>query len=457
MLASLNAFLEVAVGYVWGLPLVAVLCGTGLLLTLVFKGLQFRAFAHAVSVVRGCYDDPNDPGQITHFQALCTALSATVGLGNISGVAVAIHVGGPGATFWMIATGVLGMITKFAECSLSILYRRVDEHGEVHGGPMHYIELGLGPKWKPMAVFFAFACAFSAVGIGNMFQTHEVAAIFHDSFGIPHIVTGALLAIFAALAILGGIKRIAHVTSFLVPIMAVIYIGGALVVILWNLTALPDIFYHIVEDAFTGSAAQGAFAGIAVRFVIIQGVKRACFSNEAGLGSAPIAHSAASTKEPIREGLVAMLGPFIDTVVVCTMTALVILVSGVWASEEANGVTLTAMAFDSCIPGFGKYFVPVAVLLFAYSTLISWSYYGERAWDYMFGAKGSIPYRFFYCLLPVVGALWKLGPLLNMSDILLGLMVIPNLTAVLLMLPRIQKETKIYFEKLHAGQFKKHF
>lgn len=452
---TLNSILSTAVGYVWGLPLVIILVGTGLFLSLFLGGaapIQFRGFFHAIQVVRGKYDDPDDPGEISHFQALCTALSATVGLGNIAGVAVAIHVGGPGATFWMIVVGLLGMATKFAECSLAVMYRRVDKKGIVHGGPMHYIERGLGKKWKPLAVFFALAAMVSSFGAANMFQTNQVAMILNSSFGVPPLATGLIIAILVAIVIIGGIKRIGRVTSFLVPVMGAVYILGALLVIVMNLEKVPALLAQIVTDAFTGTAATGGFAGIAVQQVLIQGVRRACFSNEAGLGSAPIAHAAAATKEPIREGVVALLEPFIDTVVICTMTALVILISGAW-TQDANGVQLTATAFDSAIPGFGTIFVPIAVSLFAYSTLLSWSYYGERSVDYLWGEKGILLYKLCFCTLAVVGAVWAIEPVLNFSDMMLGLMVVPNLIAVVLLYPKLQKETKSYFKKLEAHKF----
>ncbi|MCB9083479.1 MAG: sodium:alanine symporter family protein [Bdellovibrionaceae bacterium] len=449
----MNSALETVVGYVWGLPMVFLLVGTGILLTVVLGFPQLKGFLHAIQVVRGKFDDPDDPGEISHFQALCTALSATVGLGNIAGVAVAIHLGGPGATFWMVVTGLVGMATKFSECSISMMYRHVDERGIVHGGGFHYIERGLGKAWKPMAVFFALACICASFGAANMFQTNQVAAILESNFNVPPLATGLTLAIATAVVIIGGIKRIGQVTSTLVPFMGGIYIIGSLIVIFANLSAIPSLLMQIFSDAFSGTAAEGAFAGIAVREVLVQGVRRACFSNEAGLGSAPIAHSAASTKEPVREGAVALLEPFIDTVVICTMTALVILLSGAW-TQDANGVELTALAFDSAMPGFGRYFVPVAVTLFAYSTLLSWSYYGERAVDYMIGEKGILAYKIIFCVVAVAGALWAIGPVLNFSDLMLGLMVIPNLIAVLILLPKLRQESSSYFGKLRRGEFK---
>lgn len=451
----INSFLGTAVGYVWGLPLVLILCGSGILFTFAFGFVQFRGFRHAIDVVRGKYDNPNDEGEISHFQALCTALSATIGLGNIAGVAVAIKIGGPGAVFWMVLVGLIGMASKFAESSLAIMYRRVDEKGVVHGGPMHYIEMGMGKAFKPLAMFFAFACICASFGAANMFQTNQVASIMHTQFGVSQLLMGIILAVLTGIVIIGGVKRIGKVTEKLIPFMALIYVGGAIVVLVSNFTEIPSILGMIITDAFVGTAAVGGFTGAAVKAVLIQGVRRACFSNEAGVGSAAIAHSAATTNEPIREGLVASLGPFIDTVVICTMTALVILISGEWMTEGSlQGVSLTASAFDSAIPGFGQYFIPFAVFLFAYSTLISWSYYGERAIDYLVGEKSILAYKIVFCVMAVVGAIWKSDAILNFSDMMLGLMVIPNMIALIYLLPKVKKATKTYFEKLKAGEFK---
>ncbi len=450
MFHNVAELLEIAVGYVWGMPLVILLVITGLFLSFAmtgFKGLiQIWGFCHAIDVVRGKYYDPHDPGELTHFQALCTALSATVGLGNIAGVAVAIHIGGPGATFWMIMTGIVGMATKFAECTLAVKYRRIDKNNVVHGGPMHYIELGLGKRWKPLATFFSFAVIMGSFGGANMFQANQVASILNSNYGIPPLTTGITLAVLTALVIIGGIKRIGLVTSRLVPLMAAGYVGGALVIVLMNITEVPGLLWYIIHDAFSDSAAIGGFAGIAVQQGIIQGVRRACFSNEAGMGSAPIAHATATTKEPVREGTVALLEPFIDTVVICTMTSLVILISGAW-TKDISGVQLTAEAFNHGIPGFGSWFVPIAVTLFAYSTLISWSYYGGRGVDYIFGERYLTAYKVLFCCLTVVGSVWTLDAVLNFSDIMIGLMAIPNLLAIWLLFPEVKKDSIAYFNK----------
>lgn len=452
---SIAKFLEIAVGYVWGLPLVIGLVGTGFLLSFLLLGgvpVQIKGFVHAFAVVRGKFTRSSDPGEISHFQALCTALSATVGLGNIGGVAVAIHLGGPGAMFWMIVVGMVGMATKFSECTLALKFRRVDERGVVHGGPMHYIDRGLGPAWKPLAIFFAVGIMISSFGAGNMFQTNQVAGILKANFGVSEWVTGVSLSLLTGVVIIGGIRRIAHVTSKLVPVMGIGYILGALVVIFTNADKLPELVMTVFHDAFSGTAAVGGFTGIAFREVLVQGVRRACFSNEAGMGSAAIAHSAATTKEPVREGVVALLEPFVDTVVICSMTALVILISGDWTAD-ANGVELTAMAFDSSIDGFGRYFVPIAATLFAYSTLLSWSYYGERGADYLFGEAGILPFKILFCIFAVIGAVKGLEPVLNFSDMVFGLLAIPNLIAIWALFPVLKKETRTYFEKLDRGEF----
>lgn len=454
-MAAINGFLNSLVELIWGIPMVILLVGSGLLFTIVFKGVQFRAFYHALEVITGRFTSKDDPGEISHFQALCTALSATVGLGNIAGVAVAIHMGGPGAVFWMVVTGFVGMATKFSEVSVSLMYRHVTEKGVVRGGAMHYIERGLGRKFLPMAYFFAFACTLASFGAANMFQTNQVASIMNQNFGVPHLLSGGILGFLTAIVIIGGIKRIGKVTAVLVPFMGGIYVIASLAVVLLNIELVPDLVHRILIDAFTGTSVFGGIGGIAVKETLIQGVRRACFSNEAGLGSSPIAHSAASTKEPVREGVVALLEPFVDTVVICSMTALVILISGAWTTS-ATGVELTALAFDSAIPGFGAYFVPFAVALFAYSTLLSWSYYGEQAVTYLVGERGVLPYKFVFCVAAVMGSIWSLDGIIAFSDVMLGLMVVPNLIAVMLLLPPLRREVDSYFGKLKRGEFKRY-
>jgi AGCS family alanine or glycine:cation symporter len=456
MLAQFESILSQAVSYIWGLPTILLLVLSGFFLSFILGGLkgviQLKAFFHGIQVIRGKYDHPDDPGEISHFQALMTALSATIGLGNIGIVAIIIKLGGPGAIFWMIVAGVIGMATKFAESTLAILFRKIDHEGHVHGGPMYYIENGLGKQFKPMAKFYALSIAIGSFGIANMFQTNQSAVILKQSFGIPHYLTGLIMMVLAAVVIIGGIKRIAKVTSFLVPIMAISYVIGCLIIIGYHIDQIPNLIVLIVKSAFSDSALAGG-AVATMHMAILQGVKRACFSNEAGLGSAAIAHSAAATNEPVREGVVALLGPFIDTVVICTMTALVILTTGVWETSDAVGVPLTAQAFDTVINGFGHYFIPVAATLFAFSTLISWSYYGETASYYLFGKKGVTPFKIIFCIVAFLGSIWKVQAVLDFSDIMTGLMILPNIVAIWLLLPHLKKQTNRYFSKLENGEF----
>lgn len=456
MLQKFETLLSALVSYIWGLPTISLLVLSGVFLSFILGGIaggiQFKAFFHGIKVIMGKYDHPDDPGEISHFQALMTALSATIGLGNIGIVAIIIKLGGPGAIFWMIVAGVIGMATKYAESTLAILYRKIDSDGKVHGGPMYYIEQGLGKNFKPVAKFYALSIGIGSFGIANMFQTNQSAVILNESFNIPHHVTGLVMMILAVFVIIGGIKRIAKVTSFLVPFMAVSYVVGCIIVISFHIEKVPTLITLILKSAFTDTAIAGG-AVATIQMAMLQGIKRACFSNEAGLGSAAIAHSAAATKEPVREGVVALLGPFIDTIVICTLTAFVILTTEVWQGSEKIGVPLTAQAFDSVINGFGHYFIPVAATLFAFSTLISWSYYGETASHYLFGEKGVIPFKIIFCGVAFLGSIWKVQSVLDFSDIMTGLMIFPNLLAIWLLIPKLRNETKIYFEKLHQGEF----
>ena len=457
IITAINSFLEVAVGYVRGLPLVILLVGSGFLFSILLKGIQLKGFLHAIRVVSGRYDKKTDPGEVTHFQALSAALSGTVGLGNIAGVAVAIQAGGPGATFWMILIGLVGMATKYAECTLGVLYRNIDENGKVLGGPMQYIVNGLGPSWKFLAIFFALFCMIGSFGMGNLFQSHYIAQSLHTSFSIPHFVTGIMVATLVGFVIIGGIKRIALVASYVVPFMGVLYVSASLIVILMNISQVPELFALIISSAFTGTAAVGGFTGVVVAEVIKQGARRASFSNEAGLGTAAIAHSAASTKEPAREGLVALLEPFIDTIVICTMTALVILISGAWTSD-LRGIDLTSAAFNSALPGFGNYILPIVITLFAYSTSLTYAYYGETATNFLFkNSKNreaySMAYKILFCIFIIIGSVWSSSAVINFSDITIGLMVVPNLIAVWLLFPKVKEVTNDYFKRLNNNEF----
>lgn len=438
----MQEFLGSISSFVWGPVTIVLLVGTGILITLIVPLIQLRKFGYAWKLISGKYDDPEDKGEITHFQALSAALSATIGTGNIAGVGTAVALGGPGAVFWMWITAVFGMALKYGECLLSLKYRTIHPDGVVGAGPMYYLEKGLGQKW--LGVLFAIFAAVASFGIGNMVQANSVAEPVQTYFGIPKLATGLFIGILVFLVIVGGIKRIGQVASRLVPIMAVFYIIGALVVIFANISEVPAALGMIFTDAFTGTAATGGFAGAAVAQVIRFGVARGVFSNEAGLGSAPIAHGAARTKEPVREGLVAMLGPFIDTIVICTMTALVIILTGAFTSG-ATGSDLTAKAFNIGLPGPGGYIVAIGIIFFAFSTAISWSYYGDRCIDYLFGQKLVMPYRVLFCILLPVGAYVKLSTVWTISDIFNALMAWPNLIGLIFLSPVIIRATKEYF------------
>jgi AGCS family alanine or glycine:cation symporter len=438
----MQEFLGSISSFVWGPITIVLLVGTGILVTLIVPFIQLRKFGYAWKLISGKYDDPEDKGEITHFQALSAALSATIGTGNIAGVGTAVALGGPGAVFWMWITAVFGMALKYGECLLSLKYRTIHPDGVVGAGPMYYLEKGLGQKW--LGVLFAVFAAIASFGIGNMVQANSVAEPVLTYFGIPKLATGLFIGILVFLVIVGGIKRIGQVASRLVPIMAIFYIIGALVVIFANISQVPAALGMIFTDAFTGTAATGGFAGAAVAQVIRFGVARGVFSNEAGLGSAPIAHGAARTKEPVREGLVAMLGPFIDTIVICTMTALVIILTGAFTSG-ATGSDLTAKAFNIGLPGPGGYIVAIGIIFFAFSTAISWSYYGDRCVDYLFGQKLVMPYRVLFCILLPVGAYVKLATVWTISDIFNALMAWPNLIGLIFLSPVIIKTTKEYF------------
>jgi len=442
--------------FVWGVPLMVLLVGTGLYLTLRLCFVQLRGFAHGVNVIRGKYDKISDPGEISHFAALTTALSATIGTGNIVGVAAAILIGGPGAVFWMWITACVGMATKFASCTLAVHFRRIDESGEVHGGPMHFIELGMGKKFKWLAILFASFTALASFGIGNMFQINNMVTaanslIFGEGVEISllmRLLIGLMTAGVVASVILGGIKRIAKVASKLVPFMCLFYITAGLIILFKNADLIIPGVQLIWTQAFHApeSVAGGLLGG-----VIRSGVARGLFSNEAGLGSAAMAHGAARTREPVREGLVAMLGPFIDTMIVCSITALVIICTGAYETVSIKG-QLTSAAFEMGLPGSG-WLVSIGIILFAFTTLIAWSYYGDRAVDYLFGAGAVKGYRMIYVGFVVLGALRPLDDVINFCDALNGLMAIPNLIALVILAPVVTKITKEYFQRLRAKSF----
>ncbi|MDP8205546.1 MAG: sodium:alanine symporter family protein [Candidatus Electryonea clarkiae] len=557
-----------------GLIIIIPLIGTGLYLTIRLKLVQMMQFGHSWKVISGIYDDPEEIGDINHIQALSAALSATIGIGNIAGVATAIHFGGPGALFWMWVTAFVGMATKFSEATLALKFRQIHKDGSASGGPMYYIELGLGKSWKPLAVIFAFCTIISSFGSGNTVQAFTVADSFGADFGIPNWVTGLVLATLVGMVIIGGIKRIGIVASRLVPFMALVYIISALWVIGSNADKLPDAIKLIFNSAFSARAGIGGFAGSTFMMALLWGVKRGLFSNESGQGSAPIAHAAAKTEEPVREGTVAMVGPFIDTLVICTLTGLTIITSGAWntpffttidldqptvvtgmakllpggkVDEEdlfvgrrpilggnvlgvkfihnnsffidpeivqtyedgepvplnqgtfevnkdgiieiyrveldsigrkidkpeneipleniriegkglRNGSLLTAQAFESGLGGkWGNWMVTIAVFLFAISTAISWSYYGDRATVYLFGIKGVKIYRMVYVVVVFIGANLALEAAWGFGDIALACMAIPNLFALVLLAKKVQEWKEEYFSREHVPVSKMHF
>lgn len=420
-------------GIVWGVPMLVLLLGVGLYLTI---GLRFRtllSIPHAFAMLwKG--RAARGKGEITPFNALMTALAATIGTGNIAGVATAIFLGGPGAVFWMWMTALVGMATKFAEAVLAVRYREEDARGKYVGGPMYYIRNGLGERWAWLAFLFALFAAVAGFGIGNTVQANSVADALEASFAIPPWVTGLVLVGLIGAVLIGGIHRIAAVAGKLVPLMALAYIAASLVVLVINAAEVPGAFALIFSNAFTPTAATGGFAGAAVWAAIRFGVARGVFSNEAGLGSAPIAHAAAECKGPISQGLVAMLGTFIDTLVICSFTALVILTTGAWTSGE-TGAELTGLAFDRALPGFGDDLIAIALAVFAYTTMLGWSYYSERALQYLFGVKAILHFRIVWCLAPLVGATLKLHFVWLLADTLNALMAIPNLIALALLSP----------------------
>lgn len=569
---SITDLLGKIAGYIWNMPLVILLVGTGLFFTIRLFGLQVRKIGHGFAIIAGKYDDPNDAGDVSHFQALCAALSATVGVGNIAGVATAIHAGGPGAIFWMWVSAFFGMMTKYAECLLSLKFRTIHEDGTVSGGPMYYIEKGLGGRYKWLAVTFAFCGMIGTFGGGNMVQSNSMTIAIIDGFAQKYenntriddlnegqgitlvegaefrviaknntyfdvelsgiqvvedilslindhpvnegrfvaakissdhkgidivdnssgsgkfdiveknnsnvlhelgffrpddkvnkegdskitstepgmllfrIIIGLAISFIVGMVIIGGMKRIGKVAGKLVPVMSIIYVGGGLIVLFLNIDAIPHAFYLIFKHAFTPTAAVGGFAGAAVLYTITWGVKRAAFSNEAGMGSAPIAHAAAKTKESVREGLVALAEPLIDTLIICTITALVIIVTGAWQTDADSSV-LTMNAFRSGLFGHGGIIVTISLILFAVSTAISWSYYGDRCAEYLFGPSAIFPYRCVFIVALCIGAMTELTFVWNFSDIVVGMMFIPNLIGILALSGVVTALTKDYFSR----------
>ncbi|VXB48382.1 Sodium/alanine symporter AgcS [Pseudomonas sp. 8AS] len=444
---SLNNLVNGLNGLVWGPPMLVLILGTGLFLML---SLKFMPLARIVSAFRllwqGRKKDDDGSGEISPFQALMTCLAATVGTGNIAGVATAIFLGGPGAIFWMWCTALVGMATKYCEVVLAVHYREKDERGEHVGGPMYAIKNGLGKKWAWMGGAFALFGGLAGFGIGNMVQVNSMADALSGSFGVPDWVTGVVTMVVTGVVILGGIKRIGKVAEALVPAMCVGYIIAALSVLALNFEAIPGAFALIFEHAFNPAAATGGFAGAAVMAAIRFGVARGIFSNEAGLGTAGIAQAAGTTHSSVRSGLIGMLGTFIDTILVCSMTALVILTTGVWTSG-ASGAALSSAAFEAALPGVGQYLLALALMVFSYTTILGWSYYGERCWEYLVGTKAILPFRILWVLAIPFGAIAQLDFAWLVADTLNGLMAIPNLIALILLSPVVVKLTREYFAK----------
>jgi AGCS family alanine or glycine:cation symporter len=506
-------WMQVMNGIVWGPPMVILLIGTGLFLTIRLRFIQLRYFKHAIECISGKYDNPAEQGDVSHFQALCAALSATIGTGNIAGVATAIALGGPGAVFWMWVTALVGMTTKFTCCSLALRYRVIHADGSASGGPMYYLERGLGLKW--LGVLFAIFAGVASLGIGCAVQSNSVVdglltltpAGWQDALvaaGVPlfggkpiiKLVLGIALAFLVGIVTIGGIRRIAVVAERVVPFMCVAYTLAALTILVMNVRAIPAAFAQIFHYAFTPVAVGGGLFGTVVSRTLEKGVARGIFSNEAGLGSAPIAHAAAKTQEMIREGFVAMLGPFIDTIVICTMTALVIVMSGVWQVRSSSGEVLygpngkglpmttltdgkavqvvgtvgvqprpfldeqgrpyklptgsplTVAAFESHLPHAGRAVVALGLMCFAYTTMISWSYYGDRCFEYLLGSRAIAPYRYIFCFVAVVGAVGGLDLVWTIADNLNALMALPNLVALLGLHRIVVRESKDYIQRV---------
>ncbi|MFH6983161.1 alanine/glycine:cation symporter family protein [Marinoscillum luteum] len=447
-MSVLERFFQDAANFIWGTPLLILLLGGGVFFMFYSRFLPFRYFGHAINVLRGKYDDPSDPGDINHFQALSGALAATIGMGNISGVAVAIAMGGPGAIFWMWVSAFFGMATKFFTCTLSVMYRGKDSAGNLQGGPMYYIREGLGKKWMPLASFFAVVGFFGATPI---FQANQIVQATKDILFVPNGIAldniyldlglGVFIAILVGLVIFGGITRIGSVAGKLVPSMVLLYVASVIIILIVNYGEVWSSLGLIFTDAFTANSVLGGAVGA----LIITGARRAAFSNEAGIGTAPMMHGAAKTKEPVREGLVAMLGPAIDTLVICTMTGLCILVTGAWKSGDLNGISLTAKAFGDSLPGVGPYILALCVLIFAFTTLFGFAYYGQKCLSFLIGARYASLFNYWYVFLILVGSVATLQGVVAFIDVAYGLMAFPTMIGTIVLAPKALKAAKVYF------------
>jgi len=434
-------------GIVWGPLMLVLILGTGLVLMIGLRGMPLIKLVYGLKMLwRGRDSKSKAEGDISPFNALMTSLAATIGTGNIAGVATAIFLGGPGALFWMWMTALVGMATKYSEAVLAVHFRETDENGNKVGGPMYYIKNGLSSRFAWLGTAFAIFGALAGFGIGNTIQANSVADVLSSNLGISPLVTGLVMAVLVAMVLLGGIKRIATVAGKLVPFMAIAYVLAGIVILAMHASALPDAFNLIFTHAFTPIAATGGFAGAAVWAAIRFGVARGVFSNEAGLGSAPIAHAAAKTNSPVQQGSIAMMGTFIDTIIVCSITGLVIIVSGAWTSGE-TGATLSSLAFESILPGFGGFIVSFGLCIFAFTTILGWSIYGEKCVEFLFGIRAITPFRVLWIVAVPIGATANLSFIWLVADTLNALMALPNLIALLLLSPVVFKLTKEYFAK----------
>lgn len=457
-MANLEALLKRAGDFAWGPWMLAFLVGTGIYLTVRLRLIQVAKLGMGLRIALGREGrEHRGAGDVTQFQSLMTALAATIGVGNIVGVATAISIGGPGALFWLWVTAFVGMATKYSEGLLAVKYRVQDEKGTMQGGPMYYIERGMGARWKWLAVMFAVFGSVAAFGIGNMVQANAVitnvanlAKIAEGDAGYERfrLVGGLVLAALTALVVLGGVKSIARTASVLVPFMAIFYVAGALFIILRFASEIPAAFALVFSDAFTGTAATGGFAGAGILLAIRMGVARGVFSNESGLGSAPIAAAAAQTEEPVEQAVVSMTGTFIDSIIVCTMTGLALIVTGVWSEGKDLAGVMTQHAFSRGLPGqWGGIVVGIGVITFAYSTIVGWAYYGERCTEYLLGIRSVLPYRLLWVAAVVAGATGGLHLVWDIADVLNGLMAVPNLIALLALSGVIVAETRSYWER----------
>jgi len=448
----INDYLASFTEFIWGPPILILLLGGGLFFTFYCRFIPFRYLNHGFKILLGKMDDPNDPGQISHFQALSSALASTVGMGNISGVAIAIHVGGPGALFWMWVSAIVGMSTKFFTCTLAILYRGYDENGEIQGGPMYVISEGMSDKFKPLAYFFSIAGIFGCLALfqANQLTQIVIEQLFIDSSFVQSnimfskLFIGIFISLIVSMVIFGGIKRIAIVASKLVPLMIIIYLLCGFYIIISNFLELGDIIALILKDAFTGEAVLGGSLGA----VIITGIRRAAFSNEAGIGTESMAHGAAMTKEPVREGLVAMIGPFIDTIIVCTITGFSILLTGVWTDSSLNGISMTSKAFSIAMPTIGQPLLILIVFIFSITTMIGYSYYGSKCSAFLFGNKSKLYYRIFYTISLTIASIITLDMVINFVDGMFALMAFPTMISTIILAPKVMNEAKIYFSKI---------